>query len=119
MACCAAKKQKKQFLIFSLLLFFLTAVSAIIILTPLSFGAFFSSSIKEKKKRSYKFFATLLKGLWERMLTAPFLLGSNVRCRLSGRLILVSPALAGFIYRFFNLIVLGLLSSIILVAARI
>ncbi|MFW6161046.1 MAG: hypothetical protein ACOC57_07890 [Acidobacteriota bacterium] len=119
MACCAAKKQKKQFLIFSLLLFIVTAVSAVIFLIPLSVGALFSSSLGEKKRRGQKSFATLLKGLWDKILTAPFLLGSDVRCRLSGRLITISPALAGFFYRFFNLIILGLLSSIIVAAVYI
>ncbi len=119
MACCAAKKQKKQFLIFSLFLFIITFTSAVILLIPLSFGAFFSSSLREKKRRSLRFFNTLLKGLWDKMLSAPFLLGSDVRCRLSGRLISVSPSLAGFFYRFFNLIILGLLSSLIVAAAYI
>lgn len=115
MACCALKKQKRQWLIFSLLLFILTSITAGITLLCLEIGALILPRWKIKKKKAASFFLQLLRGLTEKMLGAPFLFSSNFRCQLSGRLMSLSPAVAGMVYRYFNLIVLSFISAMAII----
>lgn len=49
---------------------------------------------------------------FSRSLDQPFLVHRSVRCRLSGRLYPASGLLAGWTYRYFNLVVLGLVASL-------
>ena len=114
MACCALKKQKRQWLITTLILFLLTSALAGLILFCLTLGAVFSSRLKARQEKARAFFGQLLRGLKEKMLDAPFLFSANFRCHLSGRLMGLSPAIAGFFYRYFNLIVFTFFSGFII-----
>jgi|Deesub1362B_J571_1020462.scaffolds.fasta_scaffold00002_379 hypothetical protein len=110
MACCALKKQKRQWLITTLTLFLLTSIVAGLTLLCLGLGALFSPRLRSRQEKAINFFRQLLRGLKDKMLDAPFLFSANVRCELSGRLMSISPAIAGFFYRYFNLIVFTFLS---------
>jgi len=54
-----------------------------------------------------------LAGSYGRSLDQPFLVDGTVRCRLSGRLYPASGVLAGWLYRYFNFVVLGLVTGMV------
>jgi len=93
MACCALKKQKKRLIFFPVILFIII-------------GAF-SRKALEKKKKTAETLNQLLKGLTERILQDPFIFDSSARCKISGKLMNLSTPVAGTIYKYFNLFVLG------------
>jgi ABC-type transport system involved in multi-copper enzyme maturation permease subunit len=109
MACCALKKQKKQLMILPVFLFLLSIIFGGSIILFLSLGGLFSRRLAEKRDRAWDLLQELLRGLKTKILGQPFLFDSNLRCKISGKMMRRSTLLAGAVYRYFNLIVLAVL----------
>jgi len=107
MACCALKKQKKRLIFFPVILFIIIGAFSGIFIVFLSIGGIFSRKAVEKKKKAAGTLNQLLKGLSERILQDPFIFDSSARCKISGKLMNLSTPVAGTIYKYFNLFVLG------------
>jgi len=107
MACCALKKQKKRLIFFPVTLFIIIGAFSGIFIVFLSIGALFSRKAVEKRKKAARTLSQLLKGLTERILQEPFIFDSSVRCKISGKLMNFSTPVAGNVYKYFNLFVLG------------
>lgn len=109
MACCALRKGKKQLMIAPLFLSMVVLLGGGLLLLLLSLVGVVSVSWRRRRDRAFKTIKQLLTGLSEKMLNDPFIFDSTVRCRVSGRLLSWSSPVAGLVYKYFNLILFGIL----------
>lgn len=107
MPCCALRKRKKHLMFFPFLLFFLVFIFGGFLVGLFALGGMVSAPLAAKRDRTFTATKRLLNGLTERILHEPFLFDSTVRCRVSGRLMHFSGGLAGAVYKYFNVILLG------------
>ena len=105
MACCALRKRKKQFMIVPLGLLISVYLVGGFAIGLFALGGTVSKSFARRRNQARKTVAQLTGGLKDRVLNEPFLFDSTVRCRISGRIMGYSTLLAGFVFKYFNLIV--------------
>ena len=116
MACCALKKQKKHWMILPVFLFLSVGALGGIFLSVLIFLGIFFPNIKEKRDKSLQTYKELLKGLSNKILREPFIFNTELRCKISGKIMKLSTPIAGAVYKYFNLGVLAMAAiSILLV----
>jgi len=107
MACCALRKRKKQLMILPLGLLALVYLVGGLAIGLFALGGLASPHFARRRDRARKTVKQLSDGLKDRILNEPFLFDSTVRCKVSGRLMGYSSPLAGLVFKYFNLIVLG------------
>lgn len=110
MACCALKKEKKQLMVFSVVLYIILFAVGGAILTLLAVLGLFSTGLRAKRDGFYNTYRTLLKGLKDKILYKPFIVGCSTKSRLTGKLMKFSDPLAGMVFKYFNLILLSVIA---------
>jgi hypothetical protein len=106
MACCALKKEKKQLMVTSIVLLAILLCIGSIILLLLTILGFLSKNILEKRNNFYKLFKNLIKGLKDKILYKPFIVGCATKSKLTGKIMKISSPMAGMVFKYFNLILL-------------
>jgi len=109
MGCCALKKGEKQLMVFPLLILLAVLLFGGLFVMVLTLTGIFSSAWRRRRDRALKTIRILLASLFDKMLNQPFIFDSTVRCRVSGRLLSWSSPVAGLVYKYFNLIVFGII----------
>jgi hypothetical protein len=113
MACCGAQGsgEAERTLPFPLALILLSGSAVLSLVALVGLGAV--SPFSREARASFLPLAggarAFLAASGNRMLAQPFLVSGPDRCRITGRLYPISETLAGMLYRYFNLFVLGFL----------
>ncbi|HDP94584.1 MAG TPA: hypothetical protein ENN40_04390 [Candidatus Aminicenantes bacterium] len=105
MGCCSVRNHKGRILIIPLVMWILVAVVGAAIYLLLTLISVVGPGMAQRRRNFRKEYVSLERGLARRLLNDPFIFSSAFRARWSGRLMRKSPALGGWVYRYFNVVV--------------
>lgn len=105
MGCCSVRRQRGRTLIVPAVSWIMVAIAGGAILSALTIASLAGPAARERRRRFWKEYVSIERGLARRLLDDPFLFNSEVRSRWSGRIMRRSPALGGWVYRNFNVLV--------------
>lgn len=105
MGCCSVRRRRGRTLIVPAVSWIIVAIAGGAILSVLAVASLAVPALREQRRRFWKEYVSLERGLARRLLDDPFLFNSEIRARWSGRVMRRSPALGGWVYRYFNVLV--------------
>jgi len=115
MACCGLSGKSMTSMMGLLAFLIFSVVFGSIGLAVLLVLAIFSERCRLWAKTLWTLLSVSVPRMFDELINSSYFLRPDLKCVVSGKFFRVSPAFSGFVFKYFNLLILGLMAGIVVV----